>query len=90
EADGLTTFGIASVKGGILDTALSLGIPVQPGWDVVLRARYVAGGADVTNRNIYNWAQFGELAAGFRVDLVQLLKPPAAPQPPALPSPRPV
>ncbi len=73
DADGITTLGISSVQGAMLDTALSLGIPLQPGWDVVLRARYVAGGSEVPKQNMANWAQFGELAAGFRVDLVKLL-----------------
>lgn len=79
EADGLGALGFGQVKGGILDTALTLGIPLTAGWDVTLRARYLTGGADVPQRDIYNWGQFVTLAAGFRVDLARLLQPvPAA------------
>jgi hypothetical protein len=84
EADGLGTLGFGQVKGAILDTALTLGVPVVAGWDVTLRARYLTGGADVPQRDLYNWAQFVALSAGFRIDLAQLLKgvpTPAAAEP---------
>jgi hypothetical protein len=84
EADGMGTLGIGgSVKGGIFDTALTLGIPVRQGLDVTLRARYLTGGAEVPRREIYNWGQFVALTAGFRVDLASIManEPKAAADP---------
>lgn len=67
EADGLGTPGNASgVKGGILDTALTLGLPVRQDADAILRLRYLAGGADVPTREIFNWGQFFVASAGMR------------------------
>lgn len=67
EADGLTTPGNASgVKGGIVDTALTLGLPVREDADAFLRLRYLAGGADVPTREINNWGQFVVASGGLR------------------------
>jgi hypothetical protein len=82
EADGLSTFGLSRAGGGLLDAVLTLGVPVRPGLDAVVRARYLGGGADVPNRNFYNWAQFIAFTGGLRWDVTQLpatlgLTPPA-------------
>jgi hypothetical protein len=66
EADGLTTPGLSAVKGAILDTALTLGLPVRPDADALLRLRYVGGVADVPDRAIYNWGQFVVASIGLR------------------------
>jgi hypothetical protein len=60
--NGLT----GGVRGGVVDTALSLGLPLQRGLDAFLRLRYLAGGAEVTSRDIYNWGQFVSASAGIR------------------------
>lgn len=69
EADGLSSFGIANVQGGILDSALSLGIPLSDRWETFLRLRYLTGGADVKSRQIYNWGQFYSVSTGLRCTL---------------------
>lgn len=69
EADGLSSFGIANVQGGILDTALTLGLPLTDRWGTFLRLRYLTGGADVPSRQIYNWGQFYSVATGLRWNL---------------------
>lgn len=74
EADGLGTPGFGQVKGAILDTALTLGVPLAAGCDATLRARYLTGGADVPQRNLYNWAQFVGLSAGLRLDLAHFFQ----------------
>ncbi|MEB3327691.1 MAG: hypothetical protein VKQ33_00490 [Candidatus Sericytochromatia bacterium] len=63
---GGTLPGIGTVTGGVLDTALTLGVPLVKGLDGTLRLRYLAGGATVPNREILNWAQFASASAGFR------------------------
>jgi hypothetical protein len=63
---GGTLPGVGTVTGGVLDTALTLGIPLVKGLDGTLRLRYLAGGATVPNRQILNWAQFASASAGFR------------------------
>jgi hypothetical protein len=68
DVDFFNTFGIG-LKGGIHDVALTLGVPVIPGIDVLLRLRLVGGGADVPKRDIYNWGNFGFALVGLRVDL---------------------
>lgn len=64
EADGLTAVGLSSFQGGILDAAVSLGMPVLPNVDSVLRLRYLWGGATVPSRQITNWGQFTGATAG--------------------------
>ncbi|MEB3196483.1 MAG: hypothetical protein VKP62_04695 [Candidatus Sericytochromatia bacterium] len=56
----------ASIRGGVCDTSLTLGIPLQTGLDATLRLRYLAGGAEVPGREIFNWGQFVSATAGFR------------------------
>ena len=69
EMDGLTTFGLFNVKGAILDTALTFGVPVNDRLDAFVRGRYLTGGADVSSRSIYNWANFFAATVGFRLNL---------------------
>lgn len=66
EALGLSSFGLTSAGGGILDTAVTLGIPVAERAETFVRIRYLTGGADVPSRQIYNWAQFMSITTGFR------------------------
>lgn len=68
DVDFFNTFGIG-LAGGIHDVALTLGVPVVPGLDFLLRVRLVGGGANVTSRDIYNWGNFGFAVLGLRVDL---------------------
>lgn len=60
--NGLT----GGVRGGVVDTALTFGLPLQRGLDAFLRLRYLAGGAEVTSRDIFNWGQFVSATAGIR------------------------
>lgn len=68
DVDFFNTFGLG-FKGGIHDVALTLGVPLIPGFDLLLRVRLVGGGAEVPSRNIYNWGNFGFAFLGFRADL---------------------
>lgn len=68
DVDFFNTFGIG-LRGGIHDVALTLGVPVIQGLDLLLRLRLVGGGADVATRDIFNWANFGFALVGLRVDL---------------------
>lgn len=68
DVDFFNTFGIG-LRGGIHDVALTLGVPVVAGLDLLLRVRLVGGGADVPSRDILNWANFGFALVGLRVDL---------------------
>lgn len=83
EADGSgIPIASGSVRGAILDTALTLGLPVRPDADAFLRLRYLGGGAEVTNREIYNWGQFVVASAGVRWRLGMPVAPaPVAPAP---------
>ena len=72
DIDFFNTFGLV-LKGGFHDVALSLGVPLLAGSDFFLRLRLVGGGADVPNREIYNWGNFGGAFAGLRLDLPLLL-----------------
>lgn len=67
EADGLSTFGIGETSGGILDAALTLGVPLSQEVDGLLRLRWLGGGADVPSQEIYNFAWLGSASIGFRV-----------------------
>ena len=69
EADGFSTFGLGDVTGAIYDVSLTLGLPVGPPLDVILRLRLLGGGADVPSRDIYNWGDFVSATAGVRVNL---------------------
>ena len=69
EADGLGTLGLGPTRGGILDAALTLGLPVRRGLDGTLRVRYLTGGADVPSRDLANWGQFLVASAGLRWSL---------------------
>jgi hypothetical protein len=73
DADGLSSFGLFSVKGGIYDVALTLGIPLTPSADLFFRLRFLGGGADVPSRPLYNWGNFGFALIGARLDVAQLL-----------------
>ncbi len=68
DVDFFNTFGLG-LPAGIHDVALTLGIPVIPGFDFLLRLRLVGGGANVPSRDIYNWGNFGFALVGLRVDL---------------------
>lgn len=68
DVDFFNTFGLG-LPAGIHDVALTLGIPVIPGLDFLLRLRLVGGGANVPSRDIYNWGNFGFAVLGLRVDL---------------------
>ncbi|MDX2014905.1 MAG: hypothetical protein SFW67_32210 [Myxococcaceae bacterium] len=71
DVDFFNTFGLG-LPAGIHDVALTLGIPVLPGVDFLLRLRLVGGGANVPSRDIYNWGNFGFAVVGLRVDLPAL------------------
>jgi hypothetical protein len=74
EADALSTFGLlGETRGAIYDLALSAGWPVAPSLDVVLALRLLGGGADVPDRDIYNWGNFGSATLGFRLSFDRLL-----------------
>jgi hypothetical protein len=68
DVDFFNTFGLG-LPAGIHDVALTLGIPVIPGVDFLLRLRLVGGGADVPGRNLFNWGNFGFAVIGARIDL---------------------
>lgn len=68
DVDFFNTFGLG-LPAGIHDVALTLGIPVIPGFDFLLRVRLVGGGANVPSRDISNWGNFGFALLGLRVDL---------------------
>jgi hypothetical protein len=74
DVDFFNTFGIG-LAGGIHDVALTLGVPIVPGLDFLLRFRLVGGGANVPRRDIYNWGNFGFAVVGVRVDLPLLWSP---------------
>lgn len=70
EVDGFSTFGLVpGVKGAIYDVQLAAGHPITRKADVVFGARLLGGGADVEDRDIYNWGNFIALTAGVRVRL---------------------
>jgi hypothetical protein len=71
DIDFFNTFGLG-LPAGIHDVALTLGVPIVPGLDFLLRLRLVGGGADVPSRNIFNWGNFGFAVLGLRVDLPSL------------------
>lgn len=77
EADGLASPVFGGVKGSILDTALTLGLPVRSDADVFVRLRYLAGGAEVPNREINNWGQFVVASGGIRWKLGNPISAPA-------------
>ena len=66
DVDGGTTPGFTSVRGGILDAALTYARPLLPGIDGTLRLRYLSGGADVPSRDLVNWAQIAGASLGLR------------------------
>lgn len=66
DVDGGTTPGFTSVRGGILDAALTLALPLLPGLDGTMRLRYLSGGADVPSRELVNWGQFAGATLGLR------------------------
>lgn len=68
DVDFFNTFGLG-LPAGIHDVALTLGVPLFPGLDVLLRLRLVGGGADVPKRDIFNWGNFGFALVGLRADL---------------------
>ncbi|ATB32644.1 hypothetical protein [Melittangium boletus] len=83
EADALSTFGlVGNTTGGIYDLALTLGLPLdaQGGVTAYARLRWLGGGADVTRRELSNWANFGFALVGIQTDLVSLFaRRPAVP-----------
>ncbi len=64
---GLSSLGLTSAGGGILDAALTLGVPISNRAETFLRLRYLNGGADVPNRQLYNWGQFMSVTSGVRL-----------------------
>lgn len=64
---GGTIPGLGTVRGGILDAALTLGVPLLRGMDGTLRLRYLTGGADVPAREITNWATLTSASLGLRL-----------------------
>lgn len=71
DIDFFNTFGLG-LPAGIHDVALTMGVPVIPGLDFLLRLRLVGGGANVPSREIYNWGNFGFAVVGVRVDVPML------------------
>jgi hypothetical protein len=75
EVTALSTFGlVGDVSGGIIDAALTLGLPVRAGADLFFRLRFYGGGAEVPRRELENWGYFGVAAMGARLDAVSLLR----------------
>jgi hypothetical protein len=72
DVDFFNTLGLG-LAAGIHDVALTLGVPLIAGADFFLRLRLVGGGAEVPNREISNWGNFGGAFVGLRLDLPQLL-----------------
>ncbi len=68
DVDFFNTFGLG-LPAGIHDVALTLGVPVIKGLDLLLRVRLVGGGASVPARDIFNWGNFGFALVGLRADL---------------------
>lgn len=66
ELDGLSSFGAFGVPGGIYDGVVAIGAPLRPGLNGELRLRWLGGGAEVRNRQIYNWGDFVSATAGLR------------------------
>lgn len=64
---GLSSLGLTSAGGGILDAALTFGVPISERAETFLRVRYLTGGADVPNRQLYNWGQFMSVTSGLRL-----------------------
>lgn len=64
DADGLW-----SPVGAILDTAITLGWPIHEQASAYVRLRYLGGGANLTTRPLYNWAQWLGPAVGIRWQL---------------------
>lgn len=77
EADGSTTPGWTNTRGGILDAALTLGVPVREDAEGILRLRYLGGGADVPARQIANWGHFVSATAGLRWQVIRPTSPPS-------------
>lgn len=74
EIDGLSTFGlVGNTSGGLVDTSLTLGLPLTPSADAFFRLRFYGGGANVPDRELANWAWFGVASFGLRADLTDLL-----------------
>jgi hypothetical protein len=71
DVDFFNTFGLG-LPAGIHDVALTMGVPVLPGLDFLLRLRLVGGGASVPSRDLFNWGNFGFAVVGVRVDLPAL------------------
>jgi hypothetical protein len=70
EADALSTFGLlGDTEGAIYDVALTAGVPLGAHVEAFLSLRLLGGGADVPDRAIYNWGNFGSATAGLRVAL---------------------
>lgn len=68
DVDAFSTFGLVpGVRGAIYDTQLMAGYPIAKDADLVLGARLVGGGADVADRDIYNWANFVSFTVGARL-----------------------
>jgi hypothetical protein len=73
EATGFSTFGrIGSTKGSILDAQLAVGTRFGRGMEAFAGLRLYGGGADTRERNIYNFAWFGQASLGLRADLISL------------------
>ena len=73
DATGAYVTGLGGgVDGGVLDAALTLGIPVNDSLDLVLRLREYGGGAIVPRRDIGNWGWYGSAVAGIRLNLSAL------------------
>ena len=73
EADALSTFGLlGDTEGAIYDVALTAGLPLGDALDVFVSLRLLGGGAEVPDRAIYNWGNFGSATAGLRVSLDRL------------------
>ena len=66
EADASSTLGLLPVKGGLLDTAATLFIPLQRKLDTFFRVRLVNGGATVAERRIFNDSDFYAGLVGLR------------------------
>lgn len=67
DTDASSTFGAFGTPGGLLDTALTLGLPLTNRSETFLRVRYLGGGADVPSRQISNWGQFLSVVTGLKL-----------------------
>ncbi|MGM0568601.1 MAG: hypothetical protein ACQESB_05230 [Elusimicrobiota bacterium] len=68
EGDGFSTFGLLgdSVRGAIYDLKIGAGTALSSCTDMIIGTRLLGGGAEVKNKNIDNWGNYGSLSLSLR------------------------